>query len=164
MFTEAEESGHQMQMESFSPNLLCRRCLQANMNSIYHRKAVKLKFQRELNDEFFVKSDRHLVELIVSKLIVNACRFTEQGEIQVGCNTTEHREFLTVYVNDTGDGIPEGRQSSLFSYFEKPDDLQDEAELDLSICGKLAEKLGGALLYDDSYQGGTRMKLLLPMH
>ena len=35
MFSDTSESGHLLQIESFSPNALCRRCLEANMNSIY---------------------------------------------------------------------------------------------------------------------------------
>lgn len=163
MFSDSSESGHLLQIESFSPNALCRRCLEANMNSIYHCKRVKLQFNRELRDEFFVNSDRHLVELIINKLIINACKFTEEGTVTVGCNTTTHTDRLTIYVSDTGKGIPEARMSNLFSYFDEPDDLQDEAELDLSICRRIAEKLGGELLYDVAYQDGTRLELILPL-
>lgn len=163
MFTDADTVGHQRHMESFSPNALCRRCLEANMLSIYHRKAVKLHFKRELSDGFFVNSDRHLVELVVNKLVVNACKFTEDGEITVSCSTTLRPDWLTIHVSDTGAGVPENRRANLFSYFEKPDDLQDEAELDLSICRRVAESLGGELLYDERYEQGTRLMLILPL-
>lgn len=163
MFTGASEFGHKLWMESFSPNALCRRCLEANMQSIYHQKSVRLVFERELSDEFFIKTDRHLVELIVSKLVINACKFTEQGTITIGCNTTTRPDWLAIYVCDTGGGIPENRRNRLFSYFEEPDDLQDEAELDLSICRRVAKNLGGELLYDENYQEGTRMMLILPL-
>ena len=163
LFANNAGSGHPLKMESFSPNALCRRCLEANMTSIYHRSAVKLHFRRELSDEFFVNSDRHLVELLVSKLVTNACKFTEQGEIIVGCNTTDNPGLLTISVSDTGGGIPESRKSRMFSYFERPDDMNDEAELDLSICQRVAEKLGGELIYDANYQKGTRFMLALPM-
>jgi len=163
VFAGIREKGHQLWMESFSPNALCRRCLEANQNSIYHRQAVKLLFHRGVSEEFFIKSDRHLVELIVSKLVINACKFTEQGEIAVGCNTTEHPDCLTIFVADTGHGIPEGRMNNLFNYFEDQEDLADEAELDLSICQELAQILKGNLQVDDSYQNGTRIKLILPL-
>ena len=133
------------------------------MKSIFHRAGVKLVFSRKLSDEFFVKSDRHLVELIVNKLIINACRFTESGEVVVGCHTEGRPDCLTIYVKDTGAGIPENRTGNLFTYFEEPDDMKDEAELDLSVCRRLAEKLGGDLIYDDSYQEGTMMLLVLPL-
>ena len=162
LFANNAGSGHPLKMESFSPNALCRRCLEANMTSIYHRSAVKLHFRRELSDEFFVNSDHHLVELLVSKLVTNACKFTEQGEIIVGCNTTDNPGLLTISVSDTGGGIPESRKSRMFSYFERPDDMKDTTELDLSICQRVAEKLGGQLIYDENYRQGTRFMLVLP--
>jgi signal transduction histidine kinase len=138
--------------------------MEANMHSIYHRQAVKLQFKRELSDEFFVKSDRHLVEIIINKLILNSCRFTEEGSITVGCNTSERVGQLVFFVEDTGGGIPENRVDNLFSWFDTPEDMNDEAELDLSICQRLAQKLGGALEYGTTYHsGGTRMLLILPV-
>jgi len=163
MFAGIHQKGHKLWLESFSPNALCRRCLEANQQSIYHRQNVKLSFRRELSEEFFVKSDRHLVELIINKLVINACKFTEEGEITVGCNTTEHPDCVTLYVSDTGRGIPESRMDNLFNYFEDNDHLDNEAELDLSICQKLAELLKGQLLVDENYHKGTRMKVVLPL-
>lgn len=133
------------------------------MYSVHHQQDVKLSFKRELSDEYFVKSDRHVVELILNKLIVNACRFTEKGSITVGCNTSERIGMLTVFVSDTGVGIPENRMSRLFSWFESPTGMMDDAELDLSICRRLAEKLGGELAIDANYTTGTRIMLLLPL-
>lgn len=163
VFTDADATGHQLKDEMFSPNALCRRCLEANMHSIYHREAVKLTFKRELSDEFFVQSDRHVVELILNKLILNACRFTEKGEITAGCNVSEHVGRLTIFVDDTGKGIPENRMKSLFTWFESPDDMKDEAELDLSISQKLAQKLGGTLRVETTPDKGTHMMLVLPL-
>ena len=163
LFTEADTFGHQIKEETFSPNGLCVRCLEANMHSIFHRQAVKLNFKRELSDEFFVKSDRHLIEVIINKLILNSCRFTEEGFVTLGCNTTENVRQITFFVEDTGGGIPENRKNNLFSWFEDPEDMADEAELDLSICQRLARKLGGALEHDESYVKGTRILLILPL-
>jgi len=162
-FSDNEAEGHHLKDDSFSPNALCRRCLEANMYSVHHQQDVKLSFKRELSDEYFVKSDRHVVELILNKLIVNACRFTEKGSITVGCNTGERIGMLTVFVSDTGVGIPENRMSRLFSWFESPTGMMDDAELDLSICRRLAEKLGGELAIDANYTTGTRVMLLLPL-
>lgn len=165
MFSDSEKEVHRLHIESFSPNALCRRCLEANMLSLYHRQAVKLNFKREINDEFFMKSDRHLVELILNKLILNACRFTEVGEIVVGCNLSENVDCLTIFIEDTGVGVPENRRNKLFTWFDQPDDMQDEVELDLSICQRISQKIGGTLFMDEHYQRrGTRFVLLLPLH
>lgn len=163
VFTEADTVGHQVKEDTFSPNGLCVRCLEANMHSIFHRQAVKLTFKRELSDEFFVKSDRHLIEVIINKLILNSCRFTEEGSVTLGCNTTENVRQITFFVEDTGGGIPENRKKNLYTWFEDPEDMADEAELDLSICQRLARKLGGVLEHDETYVKGTRMLLILPL-
>ena len=163
VFTEADTVGHQVKEDTFSPNGLCVRCLEANMHSIFHRQAVKLTFKRELSDEFFVKSDRHLIEVIINKLILNSCRFTEEGSVTLGCNTTENVRQITFFVEDTGGGIPENRKKNLYTWFEDPEDMADEAELDLSICQRLARKLGGVLEHDETYVKGTRMLLVLPL-
>ena len=163
VFTEADTEGHQLQEEMFSPNGLCIRCLEANMHSIFHRQAVKLNFKRELSDEFFMKSDRHIVEVILNKLILNSCRFTEEGSITLGCNTSERDGQIVFFVEDTGGGIPENRKNNLYTWFDDPEDMADEAELDLSICQRLAQKIGGALELDELYAKGTRMLLILPL-
>ena len=164
LFSGNSDEGHQLHIDSFSPNELCRRCLEANMYSIYHRQAVKLNFKRELSDEFFVRNDRHLVELVLNKLILNACRFTEVGEVIVGCNTSENTDRLTIFVEDTGQGVPENRRNNLFTWFEEPDDMNDAAELDLSICYRLAQKMGGVLYMDDNYmRKGSRFVFILPL-
>ena len=149
VFTEADTTGRQLKEELFSPNGLCVRCLEANMHSIFHRQAVKLNFKRELSDEFFVKSDRH--------------RFTEEGSITLGCNTSERDGQIVFFVEDTGGGIPENRKNNLYTWFDDPEDMADEAELDLSICQRLAQKIGGALELDELYAKGTRMLLILPL-
>jgi K+-sensing histidine kinase KdpD len=92
-----------------------------------------------------------------------ACRFTEQGEVTVGCNTSENPGYLTIFVSDTGNGIPEHRRNKLFTWFDAPDDMFDEAELDLSICQRLATKLGGLMEIDSQFGKGTRVLLILPL-
>lgn len=163
VFSDDDSKGHQLKDEMFSPNALCRRSLEANTSNIYRRDTVRLNFMRGVSDEFFVKSDRHMVDLILNKLILNACRFTEEGEVTVGCNNTEYPGFLTIFVTDTGQGIPEQRKDNLFTWFDAPEDMFDEAELDLSICQRLAQKLGGELRIDPMYGKGTRVLLLLPI-
>ena len=97
-------------------------------------------------------------------LILNACRFTEHGEVLVGCNTREYADRITFFVEDTGGGIPENRLNNLFTWFDNPEDMNDEVELDLAVCQRVAQKLGGMLVRDEHYQRqGTRMLLVLPL-
>ena len=148
--------------EQISPNFLCRRCLEASKEQ-NEKPGLRISFKRELGDEFSFTTDSRMLELILNKLIVNACQYTEKGEVVVGCNTTENPDKLTIYVQDTGVGIPQDRKNELFNWFDKPDEAREKAELDLSIAQKLASRLGGVIRLDPLYIKGTRVVLILPL-
>ena len=129
IYSSGSKGGHQLEDERFSPNRLCERCIDANLHKV--QKGVKLMFRQETGQGVFVSSDRHLVELILNKLVVLACRFTKKGEITVGCSFDEATRRLTFVVQDTGDGIPEERQDAMFKWYNNPDDIYDDTEIDL---------------------------------
>ena len=161
VFSEEGAEDLHMHEETISPNFLCMRCVNAHIDEVRSGK-LALNFRKELGDDYTVKTDPRALELILTKLIENSLRFTSEGEIEVGCNTTENPGRLTIYVKDSGEGIPEERKDDLFTWFEKPEDMADEAELDLSIAQKLAMRLGGIIRLDNSYKGGTRLVCILP--
>lgn len=154
--------GHDLEDETFSPNFICRRCVDSNTSNPLLADGVKIVFRREIGDEFFIKSDRHIVELVLNKLLTNACKFTKQGEIAIGCSVAEGSDTVVLFVEDTGNGIPKDRRGSIFGWFDKPEEAEDQAELDLSIAQRLAMKVGGLLRLDEEYNKGTRIEFLLP--
>ena len=161
IYSEDGSRGHVLEDERFSPNRLCQACINANLPIV--SQGVRLSFVHELGDEFFVSADRHMVELVLNKLVYCSCRFTKQGEISVGCRCDETRRQLTFFVQDTGGGIPEARKAFLFRWFEDPDIMAEETEFDLSVAQRLASKIGGYLHYDETYTRGTRMEFILPV-
>lgn len=161
LYSDDGSNGHLMQDERFSPNRLCMTCIDANLANV--NKGVKLLFRRGVGDELFVSADRHIVELVLSKLIGISCRFTLKGEILVGCKYDNTLKLLTYVVEDTGGGIPEDRKPLLFTWFDKPDMLSDVVEFDLSVAHRLAGKIGGNLHWDSTYTKGTRMEFVFPV-
>ncbi len=158
------DGGREVRQELFSPTLMCRRCVDSNLSNTYLKNGVKMSFKREMADDIFISSDMRIVELIINKMLITACKFTDKGEIVVGCNTTEVQGRLTIYVQDTGRGIPENRRKVMFDWFEHPvTEGDNEIEFDLSVAQKMALKLGGTLRHDETYHQGVRMLLLLPM-
>lgn len=154
--------GHDIKEECFSPTMICQRCVTSNLNNTYLKPGVRLRFVHEMDDDVFVHSDMHIVELILNKLVINACKFTGQGEILIGCNMTETPDCLTIYVQDSGVGVPEERRGIMFKWFDNPDETGAEVEFDLSVARRMASKLGGTLRFDSTYRNGTRMVLTLP--
>ena len=154
--------GHQLKDERFSPNILCERCIDANLPSVH--KGVRLTLTRELSDSYSVEADYHIIELIINKLVACSCQFTMKGDITLGCHLGESPNLLVFYVQDTGGTtIPEDRKASIFDWFDNPDENCEPTEFDLSVAQRLAEKVGGYLRYDEQWTRGTRMEFTLPV-
>jgi len=162
IYTDEHTGGHQIQNERLNPNILCQRCLDANRSNA--QKGVKMTFRHELSDSFFFSSDRHIVELVLNKLVFISCRFTKQGEISIGCRHQEGERQMMFYVQDTGGGIPQDRKAFMYTWFDQPEEMADDTEFDLSVAQRLASKVGGYLQLDESYKNGTRMEFHLPVN
>ena len=158
LYLSKEEKKHVADQISYR---VCERCIDANLHNV--PEGVKMSFRQETGQGVFVSADRHIVELVLNKLVVLACRFTKKGEITVGCRYEEDSHRLTFVVQDTGGGIPEGRGDALFNWYNDPDDVFDETEIDLSVSQKLASKVGGLLHWDETYKNGTRIEFILPV-
>ncbi|MCP4393246.1 MAG: HAMP domain-containing histidine kinase [Alphaproteobacteria bacterium] len=64
-----------------------------------------------------VDSDPIVVERILRNLLSNAIKYTEKGTVTVGGRRNEDTGKVTVYVNDTGIGIPKDKIPRIFDYF-----------------------------------------------
>ena len=161
LFSDEGGNVRTMKNERFSPNRVCMTCIDANLASA--NPGVKIVFRRGVGDELFISAERHIVELVLSKLINISCRFTKKGEITVGCRFDETHRLLTYIVEDTGGGIPEERKDALFKWFDDPSLASDIVEFDLSVSYRLAQKIGGNLHWDSTYTKGTRMEFVFPV-
>lgn len=161
IYSEDGSSGHHLEDERFSPYKLCQSCIDANFSNV--KEGVRLSYVYKSGEDLFVSSDRHIVELVLNKLVVCACKFTPKGEVGVGYEYEKNTRRLTFFVQDTGVGIPEERKKSLFKWFDAPDSQVEETEFDLSVAQRLAEKVGGYLRLDESFTEGTRMEFVLPV-
>jgi len=160
-YIDENHGGHVLHDERFSPNLLCQHCIDANTNRV--NSGVRLLFKNQVGEAIFVSADYHIVELVLNKLIYMACQYTKKGEIRVGYSYMEIQHLLTLFVEDTGDGIPQDRRSGLFSWFENDENDVNSTEFDLSVAQRLASKVGGFIRTDDTYTKGTRMEFTLPV-
>ncbi len=92
-----------------------------------------------------VESDPHLLERILRNLLSNAIKYTPKGRILLGCR---HRgAHLSIQVWDTGLGIPEAEQQTIFQEFTQGAGASRFLHgpglgLGLSIVQRLAERLG----------------------
>ncbi len=111
-----------------------------------------------------VIADREKIYAILTNLIKNAIKFTENGSIEFGCKSDG--TFLHFFVSDTGIGIPRNRQYAIFERFVQAD-ISDSrafqgAGLGLAITKAYVEMLGGKIWFESDEGSGTTFFFTIP--
>lgn len=84
--------------------------------------------------------DESKLESILTNLIKNAIKYTDEGAIRISCYV-EQDGMLTFKVSDTGIGIPEHQQEAVFNRFER---VFEGAGLGLALTKSYVTMLGGS--------------------
>ncbi|MEA3443334.1 MAG: ATP-binding protein, partial [Bacteroidota bacterium] len=115
-------------------------------------KGIELSFNNPLPaKEATIKTDREKLYAILTNLVKNAIKYTNEGVIEFGYKLKRDKEAaeLEFYVKDTGIGIPKDRQEAIFERFIQAD-IADKmarqgAGLGLAITKAYVEMLGGKI-------------------
>ncbi|GAA5520766.1 PAS domain S-box protein [Aliifodinibius salicampi] len=98
--------------------------------------------------------DEMKLRQILVNLMGNAIKFTDEGFIEIGIKSEEISETqshvnLELYVKDTGIGISQAKQETIFREFEQEDystsDKYGGTGLGLSISNRLAQLMDGSI-------------------
>ena len=112
-----------------------------------------------------VVSDRLRVEQVLLNLLNNAVKFTERGEVRLTAETGP--DTLRISVADTGIGIKSEDMEKLFQPFRQIDSgLTRQYEgtgLGLTICRRLANRLGGEISARSKWGEGSVFTFMLPL-
>lgn len=113
-----------------------------------------------------VHADSSLVLQALTILLENATRFAaEGGTVLAGANKRE--DFVEVFVDDDGPGVPQDKREEIFDRFARLDRSRSTdsggSGLGLAICRALAEVIGGSVRAEDSPLGGARFVLSIPV-
>lgn len=104
------------------------------------RKGLRLKV---MPSRAWVRTDRRLLRRLLQNLLSNAIKYTREGKVLMGCR--RQGAHVRIEVHDTGPGIPEDRQQTIFREFERLEENASEAPglgLGLSIVERIARMLG----------------------
>jgi len=112
---------------------------------------IELLYQMERDVPLYIRGDEHRFRQILTNLISNAMKFTEQGEIFIGVRLLETSlaGWLTLgfEVRDTGIGIPPEKMERLFKAFSQVDSSTTRkyggTGLGLAISEQLVRLMGG---------------------
>ncbi|TXR54369.1 response regulator [Reinekea thalattae] len=114
------------------------------------RKGIELIIDTLKVQHHQVKGDAGRVRQILTNLVSNAIKFTEQGYVKIQVESTDLDDqlcTLLVSVSDTGKGIPADRQHSLFDPFIQVEakDAVKGTGLGLAIVKQLVESMNGQI-------------------
>jgi PAS domain S-box-containing protein len=128
-------------------------------------KKIELKVVKSLTDiESTIFIDRVKLTQIISNLINNADKFTEEGTIEIGYSL-KNKE-LEFYVKDTGIGIKEDQQEKIFERFRQADMSISKkyggTGLGLAISKGYTELLGGKIWVSSEIGKGSTFSFTIP--
>ncbi|MFN3229507.1 MAG: ATP-binding protein [Asticcacaulis sp.] len=103
---------------------------------------------------------------IISNLLNNAIKFTQQGRILISARA-DSDDWVTIQVMDTGIGFDAETKARLFTRFQQADDSITRrfggTGLGLSISRSLAEMMGGTITADAVPEIGATFTVRLPL-
>ena len=110
-------------------------------------------------------TDRQRLEQVLKNLLSNAIKFTERGSVSLTVSR-QPGEGITFTVRDTGIGIAEEHQESIFEAFRQADGTTNRryggTGLGLSISRDLAKLLGGSISVTSAPEQGSIFTLVVP--
>jgi PAS domain S-box-containing protein len=158
------ESGRvELKRESFDFNA----CVEEVMAGIRYQAATKnitLENKSAFSDSLY--ADRVRLKEILYNLLNNAVKFTpERGRVWI--EAARQGDALHISVCDTGIGIPEREQPSIFEKFYQVGDstagVREGTGLGLPITKHLVELHGGAISVASQPGKGSSFRLVLPL-
>jgi signal transduction histidine kinase/DNA-binding response OmpR family regulator len=113
-----------------------------------NKTGIELRLKNKYTEGSYIYSDKHRIRQILTNLLNNAFKFTEQGFIEFGYKVKDNHT-VQFSVRDTGIGIPREYQGIIFERFRQVDESMARtysgAGLGLCIAKGLVELLGGKI-------------------
>ncbi|WP_371928534.1 transporter substrate-binding domain-containing protein [Pseudomonas sp. SLFW] len=140
-------------------------------DGLARQKSLSLQLDLDSRINIDVLIDPLRFKQILSNLISNAIKFTQQGQVRISLqaedSATEQQVRLHVVIQDSGIGITREDQARLFAPFAQADNsgqlARTGAGLGLVICRSLCEMMGGTLTLDSEPGQGTRVHMMFDL-
>jgi PAS domain S-box-containing protein len=133
-----------------------------------HAKTIELAATIQAAVPARVRTDEGRLRQVLTNLVGNAIKFTEQGGVRVlvGFSEQEERRYLRFEISDTGLGVPEHKRTEIFEEFVQADSSHARrfggSGLGLAISKRLVETMGGEIGVEAAPGGGSLFWFTLP--
>jgi signal transduction histidine kinase/ActR/RegA family two-component response regulator len=125
------------------------------------KKGIRFSVKKALSgDKAVITTDREKIYAILTNLVKNAIKYTDEGSIEFGYTIEKQgpEPVMEFFVKDTGIGIPKDRQEAIFERFIKADNTdymaRQGAGLGLAISKAFVTLLGGKIWVTSEVKAG----------
>jgi len=129
-----------------------------------------IKFINNINNDYFVFADEHMMHTVVRNLISNAIKYTNIGgtvEIGIEKEIDENKEFLNFWVKDTGIGIEdediEKMMNSKEFFSTYGTNKEKGTGIGIILTKEFVERHNGKIRINSKVGEGTIISILLPI-
>lgn len=138
-----------------------------SIQTVYKHKNIDLIINTDEKLNRKIVGDPFRLKQILSNIIGNAYKFTEEGYIRISAYPAEDSRFFVITIEDTGIGIEKGNQKLVFEEFAQANENIEKkyggTGLGLSICQKIISILGGTLNLESTFGKGSTFEIKLPL-
>jgi len=115
------------------------------------------------NKEFEAVIDQEAVTKVVSNLLTNAMKFTN-NKIEVRCNVHPESESFEIEVQDNGNGISDFEKEKIFTpFYQVPSENKQGTGIGLSLVKSITEAHHGSVKVTDSPVSGAIFSINIPL-
>ena len=126
-------------------------------------------------EEVHVQTNLQAAARALSQVLDNARKFTIPSESRQHEKPTDHQQKVVLRISvsssrlffsveDTGIGIPHKEAERIFDEFVQLDEFYEGTGIGLTVARSLARRIGGDIMLDTAYIGGSRLVLTLPVN
>ncbi|MFH0802389.1 MAG: PAS domain S-box protein [bacterium] len=134
-----------------------------DLHKTYRQQAKdnKVALDFSLSEDLWIKADRISLMEVFQNLVSNALNFTPEGGL-IKISACREGEFVNFTVSDTGKGIPESEQGTLFQKYSSLNSTGRSSGLGLYIVKKLLEAHESDIRLTSARGEGTSFFFSLP--
>ena len=139
-----------------------------NVEHIAKEKKIKFSYSIDNIHPYWLGDDIRVKQILIN-LLSNAFKFTEKGEVSIICEERLISDVFSIsfQIADTGIGMSEKHQKTLFSRFEQQDTSITRkfggTGLGLSIVQSLVHLMSGEITVNSQIGEGSTFSVLLPL-
>ncbi|WP_283789409.1 response regulator [Bermanella sp. WJH001] len=161
-FSKIEANKMNLEIIDFDLNNLLAELVD-NLAQLAENKNLELILDTKNIETTRVKGDPSRIRQLLTNLLANAIKFTNEGHVVLTVSLTPYTEKnwqLNFSVEDTGIGIPEDKQGNLFDAFSQVDASYTRkyggTGLGLAIVKRLVVAMGGNIQFKSKHNQGSR--------